>query len=240
MDQICIKLVPKKDTSEDEISFWCVSIKPLSCYSLSFCKFPMLILLFSVDVGCNMECQYKLMSFGVPHELLLTDIEGNLRQHYVDFWIQRQRHLEQERLQDEQQRQQVVVTDAVATPPASATGNHIHNATVQGEIVATEKDVLLGRGISKNRHPGNVRLNKLIKDHFDEYNASSMFDKTMLSWKIVRVIQGEGGRFLGRGTNGLDFGQWKIISDDSARHKVAYGFRSHTKLLKKREQKHRH
>ena len=61
----------------------------------------------------------------------------------------------------------------------------------------------------------------------------------MVSWNIVKYIQTDiGGRFLERDTNsGSGSGKWKVVSDDVARLKVAYGFRSKTKLIKKQQAK---
>ena len=52
-----------------------------------------------------MECNYKLVSFGIPEELLLSDHEGNLKQEYVDFWIQRQKDFEQKLVLQKQTQQ---------------------------------------------------------------------------------------------------------------------------------------
>ena len=209
--------------------------------------------------GGHMECQYSLLSYGVPDELFMTDQEGNLRHEYIDLWIQRQRDremkLQQQQLQQQQQQQQqpqqhvsTQVTEETSTatvldsnmgviaskPPPTTTRIVSQYSEFEDIIVASDKDVLLGRGVSQ-KHPGNVRLRQIIEDHFNLHAASSVMDKTMIAWKIVRMIQDGGGRFLDRDKD--DVGRWKVISDESARYKVSYGFRSHTKLISRRKRR---
>ena len=199
-----------------------------------------------------MECHYKLLSFGIPEELMLSDHEGNLRQEYVDFWIQKQKDFEQKRILQQQhlhQQQQLV-------HPGAAPSANVSPAVVEGhgtsaslaiisnnngnrdidEITPTDKDILLGR--KERRRPGNARLTQLVEEYYEAYQAASMIDKTMLSWKIVRIItDDEGRRFLERDSTSTGDAKWKVVSDETARYKVAYGFRTHSKLVRRRKMK---
>ena len=183
---------------------------------------------------------------------MLSDHEGNLRQEYVDFWIQKQKDFEQKRILQQQhlhQQQQLV-------HPGAAPSANVSPAVVEGhgtsaslaiisnnngnrdidEITPTDKDILLGR--KERRRPGNARLTQLVEEYYEAYQAASMIDKTMLSWKIVRIItDDEGRRFLERDSTSTGDAKWKVVSDETARYKVAYGFRTHSKLVRRRKMK---
>ena len=162
-----------------------------------------------------MEIQYQLMPYGIPGELLLTDMDGNRRKHFVDVWIERRRNYEKK---------------------FSKRSHHSdYNVCNYNDdtIVPTGKDVLLGRGVPIQTHAGNVKLSKLIDEAYDLYynNNISRSHKTAMTWNILKRIQADGGRFLER--NG-DIGEWVVTSDEKARQKVSWGFRSHTKMIRKR------
>ena len=202
---------------------------------------------FCDHFGGHMECQYALMSYGIPIEALTIDQNGNIRHDVIENCIQRYK-IREERKKETQARPQQVQKEAApastsddgSTPNAvSTTSTTIINDTISA---ATDKDVLLGRGIPYQFHPGNKVLSNLIDSKMDEYfHCSSKFEKTMVSWNIVKYIQTDiGGRFLERDNSnesGCNSGRWKVVSDDVARLKVAYGFRSKTKLIKKQQAK---
>jgi hypothetical protein len=90
--------------------------------------------------------------------------------------------------------------------------------------VATQKDVLFGRGKPYQVHPGNIRLAELIEERQVEYNRSDRINKTRISWEIVTIItQQEGGRFLKK-EDATD--SWEQVRYAVAREKVAHGFRT--------------
>ena len=164
-----------------------------------------------------METQYQLLSYGIPEELLIADRDGKLKSEYVELWIRRQR--ERELRQQDGRNGDTMSTRSNGTIDRST------------DIVATNSDILLGRGIPIQSHPGNVRLAQIIEDQWADYNNAAKFDKTAIAWNIVKMIQSNGGRFLER--DKADIGKWKVTADDTARHKVSYGFRSHAKLKRR-------
>ena len=113
----------------------------------------------------------------------------------------------------------------------------------------TDYDVLLGRGVPIQTHPGNLHLARLIEAHAESHkNAVTRFDKVALTWKILRMIKFEfGGRFLEKvhdddddavaGVEGIEDTSrlWKTVEDSVARAKVSYGFRSYVKMQKERQ-----
>ena len=66
-----------------------------------------------ITVGNHMECQYKLMSFGIAEELFLYDHNGNVKQDFVDILIERQRRHEMKQQQEEARMDSIVPTDTV-------------------------------------------------------------------------------------------------------------------------------
>ena len=85
----------------------------------------------------------------------------------------------------------------------------------------TDYDVLFGRRSAQRNNPGNIRLRELCLTLYPEYKASSRAQKTSLTWRIVRTIQSEGGRFL----KSDDQSVWRTVSNDMAREKVAFTIR---------------
>ena len=155
--------------------------------------------------GGHVECQYALMSFGIPPSVLGVDHEGNIKKEFIMACIKR--HSTQD-------------------VPSFETQQVGHNSLAVD--VASNKDVLLGRGLPYQTHPGNIHLSKLIEERQDEYNDAPKFHKTVITWEIVKRVQEEvGGRFLEKDES---LGTWKICSNDAARLKVAYGFRSRVKM----------
>jgi hypothetical protein len=94
-------------------------------------------------------------------------------------------------------------------------------------------DVLMGKSTNLRLHPGNIFLNQLIAEKFEEYNNLPLYDKTektKLFGSIVDTILRGKGRFLkrqGRGPIGRDYDTvpWELASKHEARVKVASGFR---------------
>lgn len=175
-----------------------------------------------------MECQYELLSFGISS--LTVDLDGNFKKELVEEYIKSQKALEKQRQQDNERFEKSTERDNNATSKPFALAG-------AARIVATDKDVLLGRGIPYQNHPGNIRLSKIIEQRLDEFNnASTKFHKTIITWDVLKTVQEEyGGRFLEKDGSSDDDGNfatmtWKVCSNNAARFKVAYGFRSLNKI----------
>ena len=172
--------------------------------------------------GGHIECQYALMSFGIPASMLAIDHDGVLKREVVDQHIDRLK--------------------AITEAKRLKYGLVSKSGTATKDIVlATDKDVLLGRGKPFQSHPGNLALAKIIQEKEDEFHAASKHQKTQMTWEILRTIQTQfGGRFLERDDNGCIDGEegkrgvtWKVCTAEAARNKVAYGFRSRAKMHKR-------
>lgn len=156
------------------------------------------------------------MSFGIPTSLLGVDHEGILKNGIVEQHIERLR--------------------AICEAKKLKYGERGVNGTTKHVVTATDQDVLLGRGKPYQTHPGNLQLAKILQDREDEFNSATKSQKTAITWEILRRIQNEfGGRFLERDENDAnDIGiTWQVCSSETARNKVAYGFRSRVKMQKR-------
>ena len=141
-------------------------------------------------------------------------------------------------------------------------GKNKKNAADQIVLVSeddiTPHDVLMGRGVPIQTHKGNLALAKLIEKEAKDHRDGSRFQKTFLTWKILRIIKEDnGGRFLEKidstdaspsqsssPTSMREWNEetatavgetasgsyWKEVDDMVARAKIAYGFRSLAKM----------
>ena len=209
--------------------------------------------------GNHIECQYELLRYGIPAELFLFDHEGNMKHGIIDMCIQQ--------IQNESNKYFPTTTTTTTTDvataehhPSSCCGCGCGGCCIE---IAKDTDVLLGRGVPYQKHPGNVKLSKLIEERMEEFiSASSKFEKTILTWEIVKKMKDEpyNARFLEKKKNNVSssssgddnnnsttrtagtrtctctssVGTWKICSDEAARYKVAVGFRSNIKMGRRR------
>ncbi|EED94864.1 predicted protein [Thalassiosira pseudonana CCMP1335] len=86
-------------------------------------------------------------------------------------------------------------------------------------------DVLLGRGVSTNRHPGNESFRDIVKEHVDVYARSTKKEKMLISRSIVNRVRTQfypPGRFLEKD---LATGLWSDVGDRRACEKTAQALR---------------
>ena len=124
---------------------------------------------FRCHYGTNVECIYKLMTFGIPSDILPVTSAGKLR---LDF------HREFLKTQKAREKQQAILENT------------------QRIVVPESLDVLLGRGRTFRSNPGNVRFHNVIDKHFERYEQSNRTVKLVLSEEVVIEIKKLGSRFL--------------------------------------------
>lgn len=94
------------------------------------------------------------------------------------------------------------------------------------------QDVLMGKSPKLRKHPGNIRLQKLVANCYDKYYAPDTlaWQKTEMAEEIVRTIFNQGGRFLRKPKKKEQIEQsWVELDFNEARAKVASMFRNITK-----------
>jgi hypothetical protein len=136
-----------------------------------------------------MECQFTLMTFGITREILQLDENGNLKPGVMQPFLEKRQALEASSEQD---------SDQIDFP--------------------RKFDVLLGRGRPYQDYSGNLALTHLLNARTEEYKNASRFEKTVISYDIVKSIHDRGGRFLQRDES---TGGWQKVSETMAREKVS-------------------
>mmetsp|Transcript_5912 Transcript_5912/g.17710 ORF Transcript_5912/g.17710 Transcript_5912/m.17710 type:complete len:205 (-) Transcript_5912:24-638(-) len=158
-------------------------------------------------LGTNTECQYKLMTFGIPtHALPVHEATStiNMEPYHAFLEACKQRQIQQ--LQEE--------------------GDQPNQPSVD---YPTSQDVLHGRGRSYQEHPGNRRLNAIIAEHWDAYQSCERPQRIPFIQQIIDDMKRSGTRFLQKRKKkiaGSMESEWVVVDDSKARAKVSHTFRN--------------
>ena len=96
-----------------------------------------------------------------------------------------------------------------------------HTTTCDESIyILGPHDVILGRGVPKMKHPGNIKLRGYVEDFCNIYESTDKNEKKHVAKNIVKLIQRDGGRFINDGEFGL-----VEASEEIAYQKVSHAFR---------------
>lgn len=147
-----------------------------------------------VHCGTGLECMYALMSHGIPVKVLpinMMDGAGLKRKHQIQWMKMR--------------KQQEADESGVA-------------ARI---VVASNLDVLFGRGKKYREHPGNILMVDVLDRYIPEYQEAGIKEKSLIIAKVTRVVVNGGARFLK-----LDDVVWKEVDEKLAREKVSHSFRT--------------
>jgi hypothetical protein len=188
-------------------------------YSLWHC----LVRLFLL--GSHFECQYELVSFGIPQKAIQVTQEGKYLTDQHMIWFERRREIEAERALLEMR---------------NGVSNMKNEDSAEGETFASQpwsrrvmlgltprpEDVLFGRGKTVVEHPGNIRFRQVVDLYMLKYTAAIRTEKTRITEGIMHMVQGSAGRFLRR-DDGMN---WEEVDDATAREKVAHAFRNRRKF----------
>ena len=88
--------------------------------------------------------------------------------------------------------------------------------------VPSEFDVLFGKGVPCQMHPGNVQLRGIVSERYKSYEKAAKGEKIKIAQEIVETIQEQSGLFLR--PDGED--SWICVEDGIARKKVSNLFRT--------------
>ena len=183
-----------------------------------------------------MECQYKLMTFGIPVRVLLVSKAGIRTLEYHHAWLDRcaeleaqssevdhgnLRRIEMSSLKEGNERLSGQFTNAnTSTLPRDSPGL---SAAISTGLTLGANDVVVGRGSNKLRHPGNAQYHKLVEEFIAKYDQATQFDKRVISEMVVhKVKETYGGRFLKKDGKG----GFTEITNEEARSKVSHAFRN--------------
>ncbi|KAL3937388.1 MAG: hypothetical protein SGBAC_007499 [Bacillariaceae sp.] len=153
-----------------------------------------------VHYGSCTDCLYKLSSFGIPKEAVMTDLNEPVRNDHFEWY----------RMRQEMELMYVTDSDTETQSLASV-----------GAIIPRSVDVLFGPGSRKNE--GNLLMRNLVLAILDEYNESRKGRKMQLTENVIEEIQKKGGRFLKQNENTKE---WEEASNIEASRKIAHTFRN--------------
>jgi hypothetical protein len=121
-----------------------------------------------------------------------------------------------------------------ATAPISQAPNrqssekqcHGNGPTADGETIKGSElspdDILLGRGVPMQRHPGNIRMHHLINSYRPRYRKATRIDKASMIQEVLQKLKEGGVKFRKRVDN-EDL--WVEVGDQVAYDKISHALR---------------
>lgn len=101
-------------------------------------------------------------------------------------------------------------------------------------MLPTQTDVLLGRGVATNRHPGNENFRQICRQHVEVYMTSTKKQKMLISRSVVKHVCTQllpPGRFLEKNA---DTGLYHEVDTKRALEKTAQALRDGAAPLRKK------
>jgi hypothetical protein len=162
-------------------------------------------------IGSITECQYKMMSYGIPSDQLPIKNSGTIKIQNQKKWIAF-RKMKDRIIEDE--------------------GWY----SVSGTFCPSTKDVMAIGGMHFYKFPGNCRYREMLESNLESYdNADSVQEKIRITNEILLNIESSGGRFFVRDKQGW----WAPANEQTARAKVSNAFRDVRKSIRARENRKR-
>ena len=158
---------------------------------------------FKITIGTSTEWQYKLMSYGIPQDLIPITDDGQMknRKNFLECLDMRIRGEDSVRRYNLQHN----LADSFFSPIPYA-------------IYPTRSDVLLGKGNPINKAAGNRMLHEIVDDHLEQYHqaGTSRKEKQQVLRTIYDCVTERGGRFLSKEEHGV----WLALDFDAAKDKI--------------------
>jgi hypothetical protein len=172
--------------------------------------------------GSDLFLHYELRRFGIDASSARFPVtqDGDFKPQSVQLWLEERRQIEARAVSASLSSPQVL--DTLSTPTVSTV-----------TVYPTDSDVLFGRGMTYQYHPGNVQFRQVLEQHFEAYNDATRKEQQELVHQLYRQFAYDMGvRFLklsscpntkcgGHGET------WVEETDKIAVHqKIKYTFRS--------------
>ena len=125
--------------------------------------------------------------------------------------------------QDQSSRKRKLSTAASEESGDDRSTNSVPDHSSGEQFTLTDNDVLLGRGSTSQRHPGNVTYRLLVDACKEIYAICPKFHKVRLSRAIVATVRSHGRRFLQAVEDGE--GLYRDIGDAKAAEKTSQALR---------------
>ena len=160
------------------------------------------------------------MAYGINTQMLSISIEGkqDLSRHLK--WIEQRRVSEPKYHLITPLPLEILDSSARTYDPIKISQPPI--SSVNASIVSpAPNDVVLGRGQTYRRHPGNVRYRALIDSNFERFEAAGQYDKLAVADIVLHEILVNGGKFLKQ-----EQGDFVEATKEEARRRVCHAFRN--------------
>eukprot|EP00934_Nitzschia_sp_Nitz4_P000192 Nitzschia sp. Nitz4//scaffold67_size101165//80902//82521//NITZ4_004540-RA/size101165-processed-gene-0.120-mRNA-1//-1//CDS//3329556507//192//frame0 len=128
-----------------------------------------------LHTGSATECQYSIMSFGIPVNSLPLASDQDLRTGNQTKWIAKQK-----------------VKDRLLK----------RDGTFDKIDIPGLHDVILGRGKVFQDHSGNQHMRSYVRELLDDFKISEKDGKRVATEKVVSMVHAKMGRFLKRNDDG--------------------------------------
>jgi hypothetical protein len=206
------------------------------------------VLRFTSQFGSPSECQYSLMTFGIPLSTLPVRQDGKLDLKLHHDWLGR---LEaDERLGN--------VSSSVSSS-SHHLGPRISSFEDSSQVITQPGscDIILGRGLRGRKYGGNQLLKRLLEEHRFEYDSASRSNKPNIVKDLYLLLRQKGCRFLspsadsnnndttnnckgatttsksGGGVEANFVGEWLEVAEREALDRIGHGFRNLRTTTKK-------
>ena len=162
---------------------------------------------FQSHFGNHQECQFNLMTFGIPPSSIPVLDDGSLNLESHRAWLTK--------LKIDEGSSPIPVAKPVEVEPPGPW------------------DVIMGRGLRGRKSPGNQLLKLLLEERRDEYDSSSRVQKAAIVKEIYTIMHRKGCRFLApTSVDKADF-NWIEVTEEAARDRIGHGFRNLRLVAKK-------
>ncbi|CAJ1939189.1 unnamed protein product [Cylindrotheca closterium] len=239
----CLK--PRKKSSLLNNSILAVSTKFFSSYIRVRTR---------LNYGSDLELQYYLQSLGIPtDEDFPVDTGGNIRQGVIDRWLQGEWDKCKKAPEPPATNPTTIkaVNNVTAAVPnkeetddmtIDVINNNLPNMRVlpvMGKILGPPmfqpaiiqpwpSDVLFGRGVGCQNHPGNVRFREIMDGYKEQYDNFPRSKRRIVMANLREGLKSSGTRFLRMNKGGY----WEECNAAEVDTKIGQYFRSLRKFKK--------
>lgn len=158
---------------------------------------------FQTHFGTEIECQYSLMSFGIPLGVLPLKADGTVDFRHHREWINRVER---------------GANDEILGNSAKELEEKAHGCLPKHE------DVLLGRGRRGLNWPGNIELRRMVKEAQPRYESVDRYNKQLIAHTIYHRMKKTGAQFL-KPLDG-DKNLFVAVEQNKACDRIAHLFRN--------------
>lgn len=198
-----------------------------------------------LNFGSDLELRYNLQGVGIPLEDdFVVDTEGTLRQDVVDEWYQLELEKCKKSLEANGSRQRAEFEASMAPKngnttsetannllpilPYTAPPNHrnpvlmVQPSPAPLTIQPMPQDILFGRGVGCQNHPGNIRFREIAEAYKVQYDNVPRSKRRVIMSTLRNALQVSGSRFLRCNKDG----NWEECTAAEVDTKIGQFFRS--------------